>query len=86
MAAHSSILAWRTPWTEKPGGIQSMGSQRVRHDRSDLAHTHSEFAVFFHSPSPPYHACPETQQVGSLILLGVLAQAIGSRLQIAELS
>ena len=27
-----SILAWRTPWTEKPGGLQSMGSQRVRHD------------------------------------------------------
>ena len=32
MAAHSSILAWRIPWTEEPGGLQSMGSQRVRHD------------------------------------------------------
>ena len=32
MAAHSSILAWKTPWTEKPGRLQSMGSQRVRHD------------------------------------------------------
>ena len=31
MATHSSILAWRIPWTEKPGGPQSMGSQRVRH-------------------------------------------------------
>ena len=31
-AAHSSILAWRIPWTEKPGGLQSMGSQRVRHN------------------------------------------------------
>ena len=30
--AHSSILAWRIPWTEEPGGIQSMGSQRVGHD------------------------------------------------------
>ena len=29
---HSSILAWRIPWTEKPGELQSMGSQRVRHD------------------------------------------------------
>ena len=29
---HSSILAWGTPWTEEPGGLQSMGSQRVRHD------------------------------------------------------
>ena len=32
MAAHSSILAWRIPWTEEPGGLQSVGSQRVRHD------------------------------------------------------
>ena len=32
MATHSSVLAWRIPWTEKPGGLQSMGSQRVRHD------------------------------------------------------
>ena len=33
MATHSSILAWRIPWTEEPGGLQSTGSQRVRHDR-----------------------------------------------------
>ena len=32
MATHSSILAWRIPWTEKPGRLQSMGLQRVRHD------------------------------------------------------
>ena len=32
MAAHSSTLAWKIPWTEKPGRLQSMGSQRVRHD------------------------------------------------------
>ena len=32
MATHCSILAWRSPWTEEPGGIQSMGSKRVRHD------------------------------------------------------
>ena len=32
MAAHSSVLAWRIPWTEEPAGIQSMGSQRVRCD------------------------------------------------------
>ena len=32
MATHSSILAWETPWTEEPGGLQSMGSQRVGHD------------------------------------------------------
>ena len=32
MATHSSILAWRIPWTEEPGGLQAMGSHRVRHD------------------------------------------------------
>ena len=32
MATHSSIPAWRIPWTEEPGGLQSIGSQRVRHD------------------------------------------------------
>ena len=32
MATHSSILAWRVPWTEEPGGLQSTGSQRVRHE------------------------------------------------------
>ena len=32
MATHSSVLAWRSPWTEKPGGLQSIGSQRVRDD------------------------------------------------------
>ena len=38
MATHSSVLAWRSPWTEEPGGLQSVGSQRVGHD---LACTHS---------------------------------------------
>ena len=32
MATHSTILAWRIPWTEEPGGLQSMGSQRVGQD------------------------------------------------------
>ena len=32
VATHSSILAWRIPWTEEPGGLQSMGSHRVGHD------------------------------------------------------
>ena len=32
MATHSSILAWRIPWTEEPGGLQSTGSQKVGHD------------------------------------------------------
>ena len=32
MATHSSILAWKITWTEEPGGLQFMGSQRVKHD------------------------------------------------------
>ena len=42
MATHSNIPAWRVPWTEEPGGLQSMVSQRVGHDLSDLAHTLGE--------------------------------------------
>ena len=37
MATHSSVLAWRIPGTEEPGGLPPMGSYRVGHDRSDLA-------------------------------------------------
>ena len=40
MATHSSILAWRIPWTEEPGGLRSVGSQRVRHVWATW-HTHS---------------------------------------------
>ena len=41
MATHSSIIAWRILWTEKPGGLLSMGSQRVGHDWNDLASMHA---------------------------------------------
>ena len=40
VTAHPSILAWRIPWTEEPGGLQSMGSQRVGHDSVANTHTH----------------------------------------------
>ena len=40
MATHSSILAWRIPWTEEPGGLPSMGSQRVGHDWATNTHIH----------------------------------------------
>ena len=36
MATHSRFLAWRIPWTEEPGGLQSMGSQRIRHGQTNL--------------------------------------------------
>ena len=41
MAVYSSILVWRIPWTEKPGRLQTMGSQRAGHDWRDLACMHS---------------------------------------------
>ena len=40
MSAYSNILAWRILWIEEPGGLQSIGSHRVRHNRRGLAHTH----------------------------------------------
>ena len=44
MATHSSILAWRIPWTEEPGGLQSTGSQRVGHDGAYLLlHTRDRY-------------------------------------------
>ena len=52
-ATHSSILAWRIPWTEKAGGLQSMGSLRVGHNWSDLAwkqHELFEGKNFFKKP------------------------------------
>ena len=52
MATHSSILAWRIPWTEEPGGLQSRGSQRVGHDR--VTDTHC-FTVDKHKDSPDHH-------------------------------
>ena len=45
MAAHSSVLAWRIPWTEEPGGLQSLGLQRVRQDTVTKPHT-SLFGVY----------------------------------------
>ena len=38
VATRSSVPAWRSPWTREPGGLQSMGSQRVRHARVPKAH------------------------------------------------
>ena len=43
VAAHSSIFAWRIPWTEEPGSWQSMGSHSVKHDGSDLACMHAYY-------------------------------------------
>ena len=47
MATHSSILAWKTPWMEKPGGLQSMESQRVVHDWVTSLSLYMHLRVFF---------------------------------------
>ena len=52
MATYPNMLAWRILWTEEPGGLQSMGSQRVRHDWSNLAHTLTHRKVWPLSLSP----------------------------------
>ena len=60
MATHSSILAWRIPWTEKPGGIQSTGLQRVGHNRatkpkSTVCIWQSQSSNSSHHPHPPWY-------------------------------
>ena len=59
VATHSSILAWRIPWTEEPGGLQSMGSHRVRHWVTN-AHTHTEIKTKQTSFSHPLN--PKTSK------------------------
>ena len=68
MATHSSILAWRIPWTEEPGGLQSMGSKRVRCDWVTDTFTFSEKSSFIawpgqvgHSRLMPSELCVSTQ-------------------------
>ena len=55
MATYSNILAWRIPWTEKPSRLQSMGSQRVRHDwATSPYHLNTNKRVLFLPPSDAY--------------------------------
>ena len=46
MAAHSGILAWKIPWREKPGGLQSIGSHGGGHDCRDLACRHTDTRTY----------------------------------------
>ena len=52
VATHSSILAWRIPWTEEPGGLQSLGSQRVGHDWVTSTFTFAPLQLTHRSPNP----------------------------------
>ena len=55
MATHPSIHAWKIPWTEEPGGLQSMGSQGVRHDRHPPTLYSGSFTF---GPPQNVQACP----------------------------
>ena len=56
MAPHSSILAWRIPWTEEPGGLQSTGSRRVGYDLA-TEHTHMYYFYIKEKESKTGHTC-----------------------------
>ena len=61
LAAYSSILAWKIPWTKEPGGLRSMGSQRIRHDLMTkppppfYIHTLSKNFLLFKTSISPTH-------------------------------
>ena len=67
MTTHSNLLTWEIPWTEEPGGLQSIGSQRVRHNWRNLAyisvhhtHTHTHiyiYHIFIHSSVDGHLGC-----------------------------
>ena len=69
MATHSSILAWRIPWTEEPGGLQSMGSQTVRHAAAAAAAKSLQLCPTLCDPrdgSPPGSPVPRILQARTL--------------------
>ena len=72
MATHSSVLAWRIPGTEEPGGLPSVGSHRVRHDWRHLAAAAaavlygSNSIVSFMDNSWPYHVIPKKHKLQNI--------------------
>ena len=81
MATHPSILAWRIQWTEEPGGLQSTGSQRVRHDWQTSLSTYPQIASNYSSvpekamaphSSTPAWKIPWTEEPGGLQSMGSL--------------
>ena len=77
MATHSRILAWRIPWTEEPGRLQSIVSHRVGHNSSDLAHTHSKRTEIKESPSgsiSQLRACSLIKECNSVLSWGTVSK------------
>ena len=70
MATHPNILAWRVLWTEEPGGLLSMGSHRVGHDRSDLACMHATEKAMATRSRVLAWRIPETGEPGGLLTMG----------------
>ena len=67
MASHSSTLAWKIPWMEEPGRLQSMVSLRVGHDLSDFTFTFHFHALEKAMATPPVFLPGESQGWGSLV-------------------
>ena len=67
MAPHSSTIAWKIPWAEEPGGLQSMGSLRVGHDLSDFTSTFHFHALEKERQPTPVFLPGESQRLGSLV-------------------
>ena len=64
MATHSSILAWKIPWTEEPGRLQSVGLRRVRRDRGDAACMRSHIQLWSTSLSRQLPALDQLNPAG----------------------
>ena len=81
MATHSSLLAWRIPWTEGPGGLQSMGSQRVRHDwatNTDDRHNIFQTQTHFSFSNVCGCVCDEEPLVAQMVKNPPAMQKLGS--------
>ena len=83
MATHSSILAWKIPWTEEPGGLQSMGSQRVRHCWVTSLSLSLGWAVRTDSAGAQLHVCgsrrrcpPQGPFPGLALMEGVRSESL----------
>ena len=84
MATHSSILAWRIPWTEEPGGLQSMGSQRVGHDWGTNTSTSTSMGLVGPIPEVCQRLKERGSKKGHLFLKAVCMKSQGGGLPIRK--